>query len=388
MKKIILALIFFSFAYLVWQSFSSRSTTEEAEVKLSVADTLSNDDGNFAKAIKKPNFKFPRDHAAHKDFKTEWWYFTGNLEGKYQNHFGYELTIFRTALKSQQSEHGVKKQEFKSKWQTSQVYMAHFALTDVANKKFYYFDDFSREANALAGVQAKPFRVWLNDWSIESLSANSKDIFPLRLQAKRDDVSVDFVINSAKDIVLQGDKGLSQKGPGLGNASYYYSLTRMPTEGEIKLGDKSYKVAGLTWMDREWSTSSLAKDQLGWDWFALQLSNDEEIMFYRLRNNDGSTGDLSKGTYVLANGKSETIALDKITIKTKSYWTSPSSKSKYPASWHMSIPSKNLELDIEPWIKNQELDLRFRYWEGAVRVFGSKDSKTINGNGYVELTGY
>ncbi len=190
----------------------------------------------YARATAIRPFVFPQDHGPHPDFRTEWWYFTGNLEDAAGRHFGYQLTFFRVALAPQMPERS-------SAWATRQIYMAHFALTDAAGNRFYNFERFSRAALGLAGAQTEPFRVWLEDWSV-ARTGEGETAFPLRLRAAAGEVGVDLRLQPGKPIVLQGDRGLSRKSGEEGNASYYYSLTRMPTAGVLRIGTEELPVQG------------------------------------------------------------------------------------------------------------------------------------------------
>jgi len=338
-------------------------------------------DGNFEKAMEKRKFIFPEDHGPHPGFRTEWWYFTGNLTSEDNKQFGYQFTIFRTAL-SKDSNSGI------SEWSSNQIYMAHFAVTDISGNEFYYDERFSRNGNGLAGAQTDPFKVWLEDWQINQISDNAVFELPkLNIKARSDKAEIDFDVESVKPLVLQGDSGLSQKGKGEGNASYYYSYTKLKTEGKIKIGGKEYTVNGYSWMDREWSTSALSDDQKGWDWFALQLDDSTEIMYYQMRKNDGSPDIFSKGTIIDDNGSVRTVNKEDVTLEVTEYWDSPEGE-KYPSGWMLKIPSENIELRLTPAVKEQLMNVSVRYWEGAVKIEGMKNGSEIKGRGYVELTGY
>lgn len=356
-----------------------------AETKVSAA--LSKSSSGYSKALEPREFKFPRDHLAHDDFKTEWWYFTGNLDSENGDHYGYQLTIFRNAISPETT-----KTNKNSKWNSKQIYMGHLAITDVKNKKFYSFERFDRNALGLAGTKEKaPETIFLNDWNISFEESSSKpiiNIYARELDESGEEVSLKLKLKATKPIVLQGDKGLSQKSSGLGNASYYYSSTQMESSGFIKTQSKLKKVTGLSWMDREWSTSSLAEDQAGWDWFSLQLDDNHELMYYQLRNKDDSIDSHSKGSWILANSQNKTFSSDEIELKVLEYWTSTDSKIKYPSSWELNIPKFNLKFKVKPYINNQEHNFTFKYWEGAVKVSGTRNGKSVSGQGYVELTGY
>ncbi|MBS4035383.1 MAG: hypothetical protein KGZ85_13010 [Ignavibacterium sp.] len=354
--------------------------TDDSGVSLSKA--MGDVEGeDFSKAIKKRIFVFPDDHGPHSDFRTEWWYFTGNLTSDDNKKFGYQFTIFRTALSKE-------KPERNSTWNSNQIYMAHFAVTDIDANKFYYDEKFSREGINLAGAQINPFRVWLEDWQIIQLDNRTVfDLPVIGIKAKSDKAEIDFILEAAKPFVLQGDEGLSQKGRQPGNASYYYSYTRLKTDGKIILAGKEFSISGFSWMDREWSTSALSENQAGWDWFALQLSDNTEIMYYQMRKNDGSADVFSKGIFVDEDGSSQLLKKDDVILKVSDYWLSPTGE-QYPSGWNFQIPSKEIELKITPAVKNQLMDVAVRYWEGSVKIEGTKFGSRILGRGYVEMTGY
>ena len=247
---------------------------------------------NFSKAKEVRRFTFPEDHGPHPDFRTEWWYFTGNLKTSDGKEFGYQFTIFRTSLTKE-------KPERISDWNSNQIYMSHFAVTDISGEKFFFDERFSRDGNRLAGASAKPFRVWLEDWEITETGGETLfDLPQIRIKAVSENAGIDLMLKAAKNYVLQGDSGLSRKGGGTGNASYYYSYTDLATEGKVTVRGESYSVSGKSWMDREWSTSALSNDQAGWDWFALQLDGGTELMYYQMRKTDGSPDVYSKGIVV------------------------------------------------------------------------------------------
>ncbi|MGZ8196692.1 MAG: lipocalin-like domain-containing protein [Methylosarcina sp.] len=356
------------------RSFGSTAAQKDE----SLSDLLSNDDAYFERALNPRKFIFPKDHGAHDTFRSEWWYFTGNLNSPDGRPFGYELTFFRFALSD-------KIHATPSAWRANQLYMAHLTLTDVRGDRFYTDERFSRAANGLAGADNKKYRVWLYDWSAQA--ENHAD-FPLRLRAKSEQFAVDLLLESQKGPVLQGDNGLSRKSADPGNASYYYSYTRLPTRGHLRIGGEQHAVAGDSWMDREWSTSALSKEQSGWDWFALQFSDNSELMFYRLRRKDGQPDDFSTGSLVRADGTKLTLKERDVVIKETDHWQSPHTKIRYPARWQLMIPSQRLEVDIVPLLNDQELNVSVRYWEGAVRIAGTKQGQSISGRGYVELAGY
>ena len=303
------------------------------------------------------------------------WYYTGNLKTPAGRHVGFQLTFFRVALSPAEEPRA-------SAWATRQLYVAHFAVTDTAGGRFHAASRTSRAALGLAGAQGSPFRVWAESWSAEGEGGAT------RLRAQDGDVAIDLMVSPAKPVVLQGDRGLSRKGPEPGNASLYYSFTRMPARGTVRLGAESLEVSGEAWMDREWSTSALGTGVEGWDWFAVQLDDGRELMFYALRRRDGAIDPFSAGALVAADGTARPLGAGDVRIETLAHWTSPHSGVRYPARWRLSVPSAELQLEIAPRLADQELRVGTRYWEGAVAVTGSNGGQALGGQGYVELVGY
>ncbi len=350
---------------------------QESELPPSRLSGLLGEDANeaYERALTVREFTFPADHGPHPTFRNEWWYVTGNLDDDEGRRFGFELTIFRFSLTPFAP-------ESPSAWRSNQVYIAHFAITDADREDFLVAQRYSRGAVGLAGAQAEPFRVWLDDWEI---AAGDGDRW--RLVAHDAHFGVDLNLTALKAPTLNGDRGLSQKSAEPGNASYYYSITRLATEGVIRIDDRDYRVSGLSWLDREWSSSALSADQVGWDWFALQLDDGTDLMFYQLRKRDGSPDELSSGTVVDADGQSAHLEIDDVELNVLDYWES-SAGGRYPSRWTLRVPDLGLEVDVTPVIADQELFTTVRYWEGAVDVTGTRDGTPLRGRGYVELTGY
>ena len=354
-------------------------TGEAVEVRasLSVSDALNMDDSGFEFATGPREFVFPEDHGPHPEYALEWWYYTGNLQTSEGRRFGYEVTFFRRGV-------GTGGAARSSEWATEQIYFAHFALTDVENDEFYAFERYSRDALGLAGATGSPFRVWIEDWSASGAEGG---VLPVRLKAHDENVAIDLVLNSEKPIVLHGEDGFARKGGRPGEASYYYSMTRMPTTGAVSLDGDSYSVTGLSWLDREWSSAQLSEDHVGWDWFALQLSDGREIMYYQLRPRDGIENGVALGTLVGADGSYSALGASDVSIEALDQWQNPIGGT-YPSRWRLRIPREELDIEITPYISDQELDTLIRYWEGAVSVRGTIEGRPVGGSGYVELTGY
>lgn len=325
----------------------------------------------FRKANEVIPFEFPRDHGPHPDYRAEWWYYTGNLADAQGNRYGYQFTIFRRGIVPGEPERA-------SEWASQQIYFAHFTVTDVTGETFDFHERFSRASPDLAGAQAEPYHVWIDDWSAQQIGPNQ-----VRLKAQDGEVGIDLILEQAKPAALQGDRGLSAKSEEPGNASYYYSLTNNVTHGAVTTPRGTFEVTGNSWKDREWSTSDLGEGAVGWDWFSLQLDDQREVTFYYIRREDGSPEPVSAGLLVNADGTTRPLSLNDVEITNLDQWTSPHSEAVYPSEWQFAIPDEGIDLHIKPLLNDQELRVSFTYWEGAVQIEG-----TQGGYGYVELTGY
>lgn len=331
----------------------------------------------FRRALEPRAFSFPADHGSHPEFRAEWWYFTGNVFTAADRHFGFELTFFRVAL-------GPGTAERSSAWATNQIWMADFALTDTDARRFFSDERLSRGALQLAGATAAPFRVWVEDWSVGALPDGA-----LRLRARSGGNELDLELSNLDRIVRQGTDGLDRKGPEPGNASYYYSAPRLGVTGQVRSGGSApQSVRGLAWMDREWGTSALSDGVVGWDWFALQLDDGRDLMYYRLRTDDGSSSAFSGGSLTDPAGRTRRLTAADVELLPIGEWRSPVTRTLYPIQWRLEVPAEDLRLTITPRLPNQEINLSVRYWEGAVTVDGRTGSGSVAGNGYLELAGY
>jgi predicted secreted hydrolase len=337
----------------------------------------------FELADRPRKFEFPRDHGPHPAFRHEWWYVTGHLDASDGQAFGFELTFFRFALKPPAVAEPADRAPSRSAWRTTQIYMAHFAVSDIGRRQFTVAERFARDALGLAGAQADPFRVSLDDWSLGA--SGSGDAWRMKVADKG--YALDLEIAPASPIMLNGDAGLSQKSDAVGAASYYYSIPRMTAHGKLIRDGKVLDVTGTVWLDREWGSGSLGGDQQGWDWFALQLEDGGALMFYSLRKSDGARDTHSAGTWLAPDGSVKNLSSDQVQIDVKNEWTSPRG-GRYPARWQLRVPSLQLDVDIEPRLADQELVTSTRYWEGASTVRGTREGKPIAGKAYVELVGY
>ncbi len=362
----------------------------EILTSLSAVEAMSGGDQEGYLRVTGPReFAFPDDHGSHPGYKTEWWYYTGNLFTQNGRQFGYQFTIFRNQLHPPVN--GEDTSTMRSDWSTDQFYLGHFAISDMKNEKHLYEERSSRGAAGLAGIQIAPYRIWLEDWEVRGVNSKNSTgkSFPVHINAEMEDgTAIDLQITPAKPLVLQGEQGYDRKGSAAGNASYYLSFTRMDTKGILKINDTPFEVSGSTWMDHEWSTSALDGDQKGWDWFSIQLSNGYDLMYYQLRLQDGSASKFKTASLISPEGDKKTISPGGVFIKILNNWRSPHSKSIYPSKWKMDIPEVGLSLDVQTVFPDQEMDVSVKYYEGAISVSGNMDGDEISGNGFIEMTGY
>ena len=331
----------------------------------------------FARALERRPFEFPKDHAAHPEFRNEWWYVTGNLQTETGRHFGYQVTFFRIALSP-------KPPESSSNWATNQVWMAHIALTDVAGNNHLHDQRLARGAAGLAGQQLQPFKVWLEDWQI---LGQDKGEFPWTVEVANAEFSFKLNLRPEKPVVLQGNQGLSQKSSAAGNASYYYSFTRLATTGWVHYQNQDFQVTGSSWLDREWSTSALGKDQAGWDWFSLQFNDGQELMFYQLRTTSGTADQAhSQGKWIAADTSTVNLSLKDVALTPLKYWQATNG-AYYPIAWELNYPAIKGRWRVEAVVDDQLMETSVLYWEGAVRVIDLESDQVV-GQGYLELSGY
>ena len=328
-------------------------------------------------------YQFPRDHGSHDGFRTEWWYYTGHLTAHNGRRFGFQLTFFRRAIGADQI------RTFPSRWTIRQLYLAHFAVSDIDGKQFRYFEKISREGLGKAGADQDRLHVWTDRWIAEAVN---EELLNHRLAAEQDGVALELVLRELKPPVIHGQGGVSRKGHERGQASHYYSLTRLETEGRLTIDGEIFKVTGTSWMDHEFGSADLEGDLVGWDWFSLQFQDRSEVMIYRLRRADGSFHPASSGTVIDPDGRPTSLSLRDVDVTELAHWTSSASGARYPAGWRVTIPMLRLDVRIAPLMAEQELMTRrstqVTYWEGAVEISGTAQGRLVTGQGYVELTGY
>jgi predicted secreted hydrolase len=326
-------------------------------------------------------WEFPGDHGQHPEYRTEWWYFTGNLVDNQKRKYGYQLTFFRQGIAlSPSNPH--------SPWSIRDIYLAHLALTDVSQNRFVHYDRASRTGPGLSGADKNSMHVWTLSWSAK-MGKNT-----IRLQAHQDNATLKLELRPRKPIAFHGEKGRSRKGPHEGQSSYYYSLTNLETTGVITTpwSRESIQVVGTSWFDHEFGSNQLSRDQAGWDWFGVHLSDGRDLMVYFLRKTDGSIEPASSGTIIEGDGTTHHLNAVQIRAKILGWWTSPRSGAKYPSTWQLSIPTARIDITLGPSVADQELTTTastdVTYWEGAVAGHGTSRGRNVTVQGYMELTGY
>jgi len=321
-------------------------------------------------------YEFPRDHHAHPDFKTEWWYFTGNLAAEDGREFGYQLTFFRQGVR--------RGDPAETKFAVEDIKLAHFAVTDISSGKFRFAQRLSRGAFGEAGFAAGDRIAWIQDWELRQTGEGS---FVLR--AQDGDFGLNLRLAARKATVFHGADGVSQKAEGEGRASHYYSFTRLESEGTLRLGGEEVAVRGWSWFDQEWATNQLAEKQTGWDWLSLQFADNTELMLFQIRLAEGGRDRHSHGTWIDAEGRSTPIKNEDFELVPGRTWRSPETGGVYPLSWTLRVAKLGLDLEVTAALPDQELVLKpIAYWEGSVRVLGTRGDRPTMGRGYLEMTGY
>ena len=369
------------FALLIFMTACAPATVPSSEIKVPEVASLNEEiPAGFVAADGSRLLTFPEDFGAHTDFRTEWWYYTGNLQQTPEGRpFGFELTVFRVGLLPPTVELPTD-----SQWYDHSLYFAHFAVSDIASEHFYAFERYSRPGPGLAGAQADPYRVWLDDWSI---TERAPGVY--RLQAAQAEIALDLTLTDEMGVVLHGENGYSRKGENVSNASYYYSQPRLRADGFVQVDGVHYPVSGLAWKDHEFSSGVLDENQIGWDWFSLQFEDGPALMLFQLRERDGVTSASSSGTFIPTNGNPQSVQNTDFEITVLDEWRSPRTGGVYPAAWEIRLKEPNCLLEIHPWMADQEVNFpAVTYWEGAVRFEGFCNGTPARGNGYIELTGY
>lgn len=370
------------FLILAGLTFGCTVQPAERTVSASVVEAMSApDDVAFARAYEPLELNFPRDHGGHPEYRTEWWYYTGNLSAADGTPFGFQLTFFRNALTPELPERD-------SALATNQIYMAHFAVTDGGRREHESFDRYSRGAGELAGAVGEPlFRVWLEDWGAEEIEPGVQRLVA-SAEGENGPVAIDLILRETRAPVFHGLNGLHQKGPEPGNASYYYSLVGLESTGTVTSAGRTTEVTGRSWMDHEFGTSALTAGAVGWDWFSVQFDNGAFLMLYEIRLIDGGVNPNIKGTLIWPDGTQQMVTENDFVLTPTASWTSPRTGYTYPSSWTLTLPELGIDLRIDPLIEDQEMNVSFVYWEGAIDVVGTMQGEPVTGRGYAELTGY
>ena len=323
-------------------------------------------------------FQFPRDHASHPEFKLEWWYYTGNVQTTEGRRFGYQVTFFRVGVDPVPAN--------PSRWAVRDLFMTHLAVSDPVGDRYRFDERLSRAGPGLAGAETTRYRVWNEDWSAH-LDEQGRHV----IRAIDKNTGVELVLDEGKRPAINGANGISQKGAQAGNASHYYSMTRMPTRGTVVIDGERFAVTGESWMDHEFGTSFLEKDQQGWDWLSIQLSDGRDLMLYQLRRADGSRDPRSSGTLVDQQGRTTHLSAREIVMTASGETFRAPSGAVYPVRWSIQIPGERITLDVTTPMQNQELSTEgagISYWEGMIDVNGTSGDAPLTGRGYLEMTGY
>ncbi len=328
----------------------------------------------FSSPKKDYQLKFPEDLNFKKDFRIQWWYFTGHLYDEEGREFGYELTFFVV---------NVQKKKFKSKFGVNRIYISHFGITDVLNEKFHFSEKSDSGAFGFAELNENELNLRIDENNLKYSVING-----FYIKAYDREKAIELFLNPLKPIVLHGENGYFRKSEESSFiASYYFSYTNLYTHGTLKIGNNKFKVTGKSWFDREILSNLMGTKHSGWDWFSIKFDDEREIMLYILRKRDGSIDIHSSGTFVYADGRYRNLSNKEFTVIAKSFYVSKKTKAKYPIEWEIKIPSEEVNIRIKPLVKDQEV-LAYKttgnyYWEGTCKVEGSS-----NGRAYVEMTGY
>ena len=313
-------------------------------------------------AVPKP-IVFPRDEAPHNDL-TEWWYYTGHLKTVSGKEYGFEFVIFQAVR--QQSPVG---------------YAAHFAITDLQRRTFTYEE---RSDQSLKVQGNGHYQLDVGGWQMEG-DGNGNDT---HLLAQGKQYGIDLRLHSLKPPMLHNGVGWISFGPA--GDSYYYSRSRMKIQGTIDDHGRNEPVTGLAWMDHQWGDFIVVNGG-GWDWYSVQLSDGTDVMVTVLRDEPGNVA-ATYGSYSGKEGKVTNLESADISVAATGSWTSPHIGAKYPSGWTLRLPKQGLDLTIEPVLPDQELNTLqttgVAYWEGDVRITGTRNGASVSGQGYVELTGY
>ncbi|HLM56502.1 MAG TPA: lipocalin family protein [Pyrinomonadaceae bacterium] len=348
-----------------------------------LADVLLGEASTLRDGTEHAGVELPRDLYAHERAQTEWWYYTGHALTEGGRRFGFELVFFqrRTDL----DRFGV----VPLRLIANPLYLAHFAVTDESRKSFRY--EHRKSANGVfdppahAGTQS--YRLRLGDW--RAREAHGLHLLRATLGG---DLVFDAALKPSKPAVLNGREGVGVSFKDHGEASRYFSYTRMEAEGEMTWGGETERFRGAAWMDREFGTWKTTDGQRGWDWFSIQFSDDTELMVYHIRDREDRPSPFSSGTFVDAGGRATHLSRDDFSLEPTGRWVSPHTGAAYPSGWRLRVPRFGVDVSVTPSLKDQELDTRgttmIVYWEGSCEVSGASGGSSVEGRAYAELVGY
>ena len=319
---------------------------------------------------------FARDHGAHPDLRTEWWYVTGHARSATgEREFGFQLTFFRTRVDATQS--------LQSSFAARQLIFAHAALTDVQGQKLWHDQRIAREGFGLALAGLDDTRLKLGDWTLQ----RSADAGRYTASLPAQDFGLQLQFSPTQSLLLQGRQGLSRKGPDVRQASYYYSQPQLATSGQIRLRDQTFDVSGKAWLDHEWSDELLHPEARGWDWIGMNLDDGSALTAFALRRADGSAV-WDGGSFRTAQGALNSFSRGEVVFQPVRHWQSPLTQARYPVEWQVRTPAGIYT--VRAVIDAQELDSRQStgavYWEGLSDLLDSTGRRV--GRGYLEMTGY
>ena len=363
--------------FLLWHWWSPSATPPASADGVAALLRDRRDNEGYARVTGPRPLRLPEDHAAHPDFRHEWWYVTGQLQTERGRWFGFQATFFRFALSPVAY-------PTKSDWRTRQALLAHFALTDIEGQTFTGRERRARASHGLAAAATDRPAVWINDWALHQATPNG--VWTLDLASADAALSLRLAPDGAP--VLQGDRGYSQKSAAAGNASHYYSQPRLSASGSLKFGGATHEVTGLAWLDHEWGTSALGEEQQGWDWFAVHFDDGRSLSFYRLRQRDGATDPHSRGVLIGSDGQAQALGAEAVVMTPLRWWRSPQTGARYPVQWRVQLPAQQLDFELNALVDGQEWTGDLKYWEGAVGTRGPDAPDVLTGRGYLELTGY
>jgi predicted secreted hydrolase len=328
--------------------------------------------GRSACALPPRRFAFPADHGAHPDLRTEWWYITGQAQAGGRL-FGFQVTFFRSRVEATQ--------QMRSRFAAKQILFAHAAVTDVQGAHLWHDQRIAREGFGIAEAATDDARLRLRDWSLARDAQGWHAVVPAA------DFALDLRCAPTQPVLLQGDAGVSRKGPLPEEASYYYSEPQLAVRGRLTLRGQAFEVTGRAWMDHEWSDEYLAPQAVGWDWIGMNLDDGSALMAFRIRARDGSTF-WAGGAFRSAGGDVYIARPGEIEFEPHRRWTSPLSNASYPVEWGLRTPADFYT--VRALVDNQELDSRGStgaiYWEGLSDLINSNGKRV--GRGYLEMTGY